>query len=190
MSGNGELLFYLGGFFLALLCPRKKKQECIPVGCVPSSAMAVWGGVCPSGCLPGGGVCSGKVCQGVFALRGVCPGGCTPHPLCEQMTDGCKNITFPQLPLPTVQNVFIGGSKGVLGAGTTYYCSISFIFMQISRKTFPNNRSLLQTQSLAPLPPSGKSWIRHCYCQVREWLEDILKLYATTISLVPRRKSH
>ena len=30
------------------------KQECIPVGCVPSAAVAIWGGVCPEGCLPRG----------------------------------------------------------------------------------------------------------------------------------------
>ena len=45
----------------------EKKQECIPVGCVPSAAVAVcWGGVCL-----GGGVCPGVSAQG-----GVCPGGC------------------------------------------------------------------------------------------------------------------
>ena len=59
-----------------------KKQECIPVGCVPSAAVAVCrrclrgevsaGGVCPEGvsaqrgCLPRGGVCP---------AGGVCPGG-------------------------------------------------------------------------------------------------------------------
>ena len=47
------------------------KQECIPVGCVPSAAVAIWGGgVCPgSGCLPGRGVC----------LWGVCPGRVSAH---------------------------------------------------------------------------------------------------------------
>ena len=40
-----------------------QKQECIPVGCVPSAAVAVLG-------------------EG-SAKGGVCPGGCTPSP-CEQ----------------------------------------------------------------------------------------------------------
>ena len=51
-----------------------RKQECIPVGCVPSAAVAVsrevvsaggrgvcLGGCLPRGCLPGGGVCPGGV---------------------------------------------------------------------------------------------------------------------------------
>ena len=52
-----------------------EKQECTPVGCIPSAAVAVSGGgglvVCP------GGVCLGDVC-----LRGVCPEGCLPRGVC------------------------------------------------------------------------------------------------------------
>ena len=53
------------------------KQECIPVGCVPSAAVAVSpGGTCPGG-VPGprggGGTCLG----GVPGPGGTCPGGCT-----------------------------------------------------------------------------------------------------------------
>ena len=57
------------------------KQECIPVGCVPSAPVtASWGGgVCPGACL----------CRGVLA-GGVCP------PV-NRITDRCKNITLPQL---------------------------------------------------------------------------------------------
>ena len=65
------------------------QQECIPVGCVPSAAVAVcwgrgvsaWGGgVCLVGCLP----------RGVSAWRGVSGGGVCPegvsgrHPYCGQ----------------------------------------------------------------------------------------------------------
>ena len=45
----------------------KSKQECIPVGCVPSAAVAVGGSVCL------GGVCRGVSAWGVSARGGVCP---------------------------------------------------------------------------------------------------------------------
>ena len=56
-----------------------EEQECIPVGCVPSAAVAVPGGVC----LPGGvSACQrvsawqGRAGEGVCLPRGVClPGG-------------------------------------------------------------------------------------------------------------------
>ena len=75
------------------------KQECIPVGCVPSATVTI-----SLGCLPGGGC--------LPARRGVClPGGCWsggclpagggPGRGCGQ-TDTCENITFPQLLLWTV----------------------------------------------------------------------------------------
>ena len=56
------------------------EQECIPVGCVPSAAVAVSGargvfpGVSAQGgvCLRGGGLPSGIVC---FGGGGVCPMG-------------------------------------------------------------------------------------------------------------------
>ena len=78
------------------------EQECIPVGCVPSAAVAVSWGVCP------GGVCL------VFPGDGVWPGGClpsllgkgcvwqTPPTWTEFLTDDCENITFPQPRLRTV----------------------------------------------------------------------------------------
>ena len=65
------------------------KQECIPVGCIPSAAVAIWG------CLPKGvsaswGVCLGGVSalvgcllRGVSAWGSVYPGECLPmgvHP--------------------------------------------------------------------------------------------------------------
>ena len=76
----------------------KLKQECILVGCVTSTAVSVWGGVCP-GVSARKGVCPG---------RGVCPvhaGIHTPaqcmlgytHPPVNRMADRCKNITLPQL---------------------------------------------------------------------------------------------
>ena len=63
------------------------KQECISVGCVPSATVAVSGG----GCLSGG------VCTGV----GACLGGVHLPPT-EFLAHACKNITFPQLLLRTV----------------------------------------------------------------------------------------
>ena len=57
-------------------------QECIPVGCVPSAAVAVsWGGVC-RGCVSARG--------GVCLLPGVHLSPCG-------QTDTCENITFLQL---------------------------------------------------------------------------------------------
>ena len=56
------------------------KQECIPVGCIPSAAVAIGRGVCLGSCLPGS-VCPGGFLPGVSAWgclsaqRGVCPGG-------------------------------------------------------------------------------------------------------------------
>ena len=56
-------------------CRKKKsEQECIPVGCVPSVAVAVrWGDVCPrrmstqGGCLPRESAWTGVSAQGVSA---------------------------------------------------------------------------------------------------------------------------
>ena len=90
---------------------NKTKQECIPVGCVPSASVAILGG--GEGCLSGGclprGVRPGSVYPGWCLPRGlsvqgdVCPRGClsrgvsTPPPLTEFLTHACENITFPQL---------------------------------------------------------------------------------------------
>ena len=78
-------------------CDSIQEQECIPVGSVPSAAVAI----------SGGGICPGVSAQGVSAWRGVCRGaGVSQHamghiPPCGQ-TDTCKNITFPHLLLRTV----------------------------------------------------------------------------------------
>ena len=59
------------------------KQECFPVGCIPSAAVAVGvGGVCP------GSVCPG-VCVSQYALgRGVsAPVHAGIHPPVNRMTD-------------------------------------------------------------------------------------------------------
>ena len=68
------------------------RQECIPVGCVPSAAVTISGreGVCPGECLPGEGVsaqgrgvCRGGVCPGGVSVQGgclsVCRGVCHTH---------------------------------------------------------------------------------------------------------------
>ena len=66
------------------------KQECIPVGCVPSADMAV-GGVCPAG--------------GVSARSGVCPGDAHLPLWTEFLTHAYESITFPQLLLRTVKRI-------------------------------------------------------------------------------------
>ena len=64
-------------------CNRIKKQECIPVGCVPSAGVAVSRG---EGAGPGGvylvlGGCTwfqgGCTWSGGYLVLGVCSGGCT-----------------------------------------------------------------------------------------------------------------
>ena len=65
-----------------------KLQECIPVGCLPSAAVAVsggWGGVVrlgggcwPRGCLPGG-VCPGGLPGGCLPRGVSVQGGCLPR---------------------------------------------------------------------------------------------------------------
>ena len=87
------------------------RQESIPVGCVPSTAVAARGGrVLPKGCasrgvcvcFPGLGVCfPGCVCVSWGGGRG---GGVYPSmhwvdtpPPENRMTDACENITLPQL---------------------------------------------------------------------------------------------
>ena len=79
-------------------CSKKNsKQECIPVGCVPSAAVAdCWGeclpmkGVYPRWCLPRRSAWAGVSAQGECLLS---------------LTHACENITFPQLCLWMVISV-------------------------------------------------------------------------------------
>ena len=69
-----------------------KKQECIPVGCVPSAAVAA-GDMYPSMHWTGGGVCPGGwgVCK-----REVCPGGSVCHaPLWTEQQMAVKTLPCP-----------------------------------------------------------------------------------------------
>ena len=117
LASSGKILFVRPYF-----CRVKTsvQQECIPVGYVPSAAVAVsrgGGGVCPGvvsvqgrECLLRGVSIQGVTAQGVSAQGGclprgclpkggVCPGGClpgTPTPV-NRIRDRCKNITLPQL---------------------------------------------------------------------------------------------
>ena len=98
--------------FLYLLFQIKLIQECIPVGCVPSAAVAVspgggvcsqgdrlggcllWGGVCSQGCLPPGGSAPGGVSAPGFCSRGGIPACTEADPLPCGQIHACKNITF------------------------------------------------------------------------------------------------
>ena len=95
------------------------QQECIPVGCALSTAVAIcsWGGgVCPGGwCLPRGCLPEGEClprgfCRGCLPEGWCLPGGgvsalgwCIPActqadtPSVDRMTDACENITLPQV---------------------------------------------------------------------------------------------
>ena len=80
--------FKIKNFSFNQVMQLKYQQECIPVGCVPSAAVAVCGGggegVCPGGCVCPG---EGCVCPGVCLPRGCLPrAGVTPP--CEQ-NDRC-----------------------------------------------------------------------------------------------------
>ena len=90
------------------------KQECIPVGCIPSAHwlhLVVFGG--GGGCMPGDRVCLGVCMPGGLTCRGrghACQGvcvPCTPILWTEFLTHACENITFPQLMLRAVISVAI-----------------------------------------------------------------------------------
>ena len=56
--GTGFIPNLYGIYFFTVLRPQYQTQECIPVGCVPSAAVAVGGGVSAQGCVSAqGGVC-------------------------------------------------------------------------------------------------------------------------------------
>ena len=111
LSGNGALQIMpfrkLGGkchFFLRF-CTRKRsktyiyitKQKCIPVGCVPSAAVAIcWGGVCPGGCLAKGGCLPRGVCRRLGGLVYPSMHNGRPPPPCEQndRQTGVKKLPF------------------------------------------------------------------------------------------------
>ena len=65
-------------------CPVK--QECIPVGCVPSPAVVIWG-VCWEGCLTGGCL------LGVSVQGGCLPGGCPSQCMMGYIPSPVNRIT-------------------------------------------------------------------------------------------------
>ena len=78
-------------------------QECIPVGCVPSAAVAargegVWRGIV---CL-GDWSAQGDLCQGVICLGGVCPRGCLPMGECVCLGGVCltQGVCLPRGCIP------------------------------------------------------------------------------------------
>ena len=77
------------------------EQECIPVGCVPPTAVAIWWWVFARGWQP-----RGLSAQGVCLPRGCLSGGVHLPPWTEFVTHSCENISFPQLHLRmvTIQN--------------------------------------------------------------------------------------
>ena len=135
------------------------RQECIPIGCLPSAAVAVSGRVSSiGGCLPR------VVCLGKVYTPG--PRGRHPHPV-DRMTDTCESITFPQLLLLTVKiknkmtkNLCLSscGSKG----GAAPYSPKCSQFHAIFSKIWQNRMLPPLPGGLEP-PSYGESWIRPCY---------------------------
>ena len=145
---------------------NKFKQECIPVGCVPSTAVAV-GGCLPKRVSAGRGV---SVCQ--RGKEGVCQRGCLPRGVYTSLlwqTDTCKNITFPQLLLWTVINSSAHGGIWVSppchgipplnppGPGAFLF-SVSFSFQEKIGQISVQCRLAPAIFGVGALPqPSGKS---------------------------------
>ena len=74
--------------------------ESIPVGCVPSTAVTLGGGVLLGVYFQRGvGVCfrgmGGCLARGGYVFQHACTETDTPN--VNRMTDRCKNITLPQL---------------------------------------------------------------------------------------------
>ena len=87
------------------------EQDCIPVGCVPSAAVAVSGvGGLPGGCLP-------RRCTPPD------PEADTPPPV-NRITDTCKMITFPQLLLRTVKMLQLVGKLFLVTSEVSHLRSI------------------------------------------------------------------
>ena len=87
LENGGILEYYTGTGYMSR---GTFKQEYIPVGYVPSAAVAVWGPVSAQGL---------SVCLGCVSAQG------GRHlPPVDRMTDACENMTFPQLLLGTVMN--------------------------------------------------------------------------------------
>ena len=148
LNENGAPLFTV--LWWILPCWNYVKQECIPVGCVPSAAIAVSprAGVClvPRGSVPWERcVCSG----GCLVPGGLIPGGCLVLggyvwlfgpgggiPACTEadapcgQTHACENKTFATS-LRTVTKIFhfviIWGplsTQGVLTASNALQCDL------------------------------------------------------------------
>ena len=75
------------------------RQECIPVGCIPPAAVAVWEGLHQA--PPGPGIPQDQV-----PLDQAPPRTRHPPPV-DRMTDRCKHITLPQTSF-AVTSVFSG----------------------------------------------------------------------------------
>ena len=129
------------------LFTKEECIPCIPVGCVPSAAVA-WG------CLPGGVYLEGMSTEGGFAREGVCLRGCLPRGVCmggvfaqgylpswcltrgctppvNRITYRCKNITILQLLLRTVMMGILEQISEIQEYGVESLAALWQFFIQI-----------------------------------------------------------
>ena len=76
-------------------CRKLHEQECIPVGCIPPAAVAIWGGLHQA--PPRTDTPQSRHPQTRYPLPEQTPNPPgTRHPPVNRMTNRCKNITLPQ----------------------------------------------------------------------------------------------
>ena len=160
------------------------EQECIPVGCVASAAVAVcWGGVSAwqGGCLPARGRGACLVCPGRGRYLPSLSRGCladTPPLWTEFLIHTCENINFPQLRLRTV----------ILWLVLTFiwnriFCSQQYIWQKKNRSNYYLHLAWHQRKKNKSAEIDLDTMISKYDCQIAEHLIPPLYLLALLADL-------